>query len=135
MSPLLTNRMALAALAGALIVSLPAGAQPPGHAVPPMDFMNASVVTAQMIVDAFRPPVGTPPQFADRSQGIGYLRATMDQLTVKWCAHPRLPQVEVYGEIVGYLASLPPAKRKKPAAPLIGEALVATFPCPLLKER
>ena len=135
MSPLLPNGMALAALAGALILSAPTGAQPPGHPVPPIDFMNEPVVTAQMIVDAFRPPVGTPPQFADRSQGIGYLRATMDQLSVKWCAHPRMPQVEVYGEIVGYLASLPPAKRKEPAAPLIGEALVATFPCPQPKER
>ena len=135
MVPLLTNRMALAAIVGALMVSLPAGAQPPGYPVPPMDFMNAPVVTAQMLVDSFRPPVGTPPQFADRNQGIGYLRATMDQLSVKWCAHPRLPQVEVYGEIVGYLAGLPPAKRKQPAAPLIGEALVATFPCPLPKER
>jgi len=135
MWPLPANRVALAVLAGALTGSAPAGAQPPGLAMPPMDFMNAPVVTAQMIVDSFRPPVGTPPQFADRNQGIGYIRATKDLLPVNWCAHPHLKQVEMYGEIVGYLAKLPPDIRKKPAAPLIGEALVAAFPCRQPKER
>lgn len=135
MATLLTNRTALAALLGPLLFPMPASAQPPGHPMPPLDLMNVEVVTAQMIVDSFRPPVGTPQQFADQDQGIGYLRATKDLLPVKWCVHPRLKQIEVYGEIVGYLAKLPPDTRKKPAAPLVGEALVAAFPCPKPKER
>lgn len=135
MTPLLTIRLALAALLGPLLLSVPASAQPPGHPMPPMDFTAATTVTAQMIVDSFRPPLGTPPQFADRDQGIGYLRAAKDLLPVKWCVHPRLSQNEVDGEIVGYLAKLSPADRKKAAAPLIGEALVAKFPCSKPKER
>lgn len=135
MSPLLPNRMALAVLLGPMLFPVPASAQPPGHPMPPMDFTDASTITAQMIVDSFRPPLGTPPQYADRNQGIGYLRATKDLLPVKWCAHPRLPKHEVDGEIVGYLAQLSPDMRKKAAAPLIGEALVARFPCSKVKER
>jgi hypothetical protein len=135
MLPLLTYRVALGALAGALIVCVPTGAQPSRQPMPPMDFTAATTITAQMIVDAFRPPLGTPPQLADRNMGIGYLRATKDLLPVKWCAHPRLAKNEVDGEIVGYLANLSPDERKKAAAPLIGEALVASFPCSKLKER
>lgn len=129
------TRLVLVALAGALVtVSAPANAQPAGQPMPPMDFINPPVVTAQMIVDAFRPPVGTQLQCADRSQGIGYLRATKDLLSRRRCVHQDIPEVEVYGEIVGYLAKLPPEIRRKPAAPLIAEAL-DSIPCPQPKER
>lgn len=124
---------AIVALSGQLLLAAPALAQSRPHLGPPMDFVNEPKITAQMIVDAFRPAASR--QAVDRDQATGYLRATKDLLTVKWCAPPGLPNHEVDGEIIAYLAKLPAEARKGAAAPLIGEALVAKFPCSTRKER
>jgi len=132
--PLIMKR-ALTVLSGPLLLSLPAAAQQRAHPMPPMDFTEAPRITAQMIVDSFRPPPGIPRQWADRHQADGYLRAARDLLPVRWCPHPRLPMHEVDGEIVGYLANLSPTARQGDAAHLIADALVAKFPCSKRKER
>lgn len=130
-------QLVLAALSGPLLLALPAMAQSPMEPdpIPPIDFVEGPKVTGQMIVDSFRPPPGTLGEAINRAQASGYLRATKDLLPAKWCYHPRLPQHEVDGEIIGYIAALPPAARQGDAARLIADALAAKFPCSKRKER
>lgn len=133
MRPSVSSILAIVALSGPLLLAGPALAQSPPHPGPPMDFVNEPAITAQMIVDSFRPAPSQ--QAVDRDQAMGYLRATKDLLPEKWCAPPGLPNHEVDGEVIAYLAQLPAEARKGAAAPLIGKALVAKFPCSKRKER
>lgn len=88
-----------------------------------------------MIVDALRTRDGGLHKGAEINQARGYLRGAKDGANVEWCPPAWLPNLEIDGEIVGYLASLPPAARQRDAAPQVAAALRFKFPCPGKKER
>lgn len=108
----------------ALLVALPAAGG---------DFVHAKKVTAQMVVDAIRNPQDGP-RAMEHYEAYGYLRGTKDNVNVEWCPPAGLPNLEIDGEIVGYLAKLPAAARQGVAGPHIAAALRAKFPCPRRKE-
>jgi hypothetical protein len=106
------------------------------------DITSAPLISAQTLVDSLRrrrdAKSGRERGAQHRSefdQARGYLRGVKDGGTdVAWCAPSRLPAHEVDGEIIGYLAKLPPGVRAGEAAPLIKAALRTRFPCPVRKK-
>jgi hypothetical protein len=139
MRPLLNMTLALVALSGPLLLPLHAVAQTPP---PPLDYTTLPKVTAQIVVDSLRIPAGakhsmdrTDSQWKEYDQAHAYLRGVQDSLSVKWCPPAGLKNLEVHGEILAYLAQLPPTARQGDASPLIADALLARYPCSKRKER
>lgn len=108
------------------------------------DFTTASRITPQMLVVALRTPPGarhsqdrTASQWSDFDQARGYLRAARDALQT-WCPPAGLSALDIDGEVVAFLARLPPSLAHEAAFAHVSKALSSKFPCldpPAMKQR
>lgn len=103
---------------------------------PTFDYVTASKITGQILVDAFRVPVGaenvmdrTNQQWDEFHRAHAYVRGIQDALPVKWCIAPTHKRSEYQYEVFHYLAALSPSVLQRDAPPLISEALIALYPC------